>query len=260
VNLRFAAALTLVFAAIQALSGEHARFGGTFIGAIVCADGIVVGADSRSTFIDSTGKHIGYVDGISKIFADQGTAFAVSGLTSVADELFPAFVRRNDFLLARPSNEILFGVSLWLPLNNATQVLLLSAGYVDGQPTICARDPVNPQVCRNNGMITNKQSASLSRWQSSLKSPPSFQEAAKALKQGILETAAEDETVGGPVSILHVRRNAVPEWLENGNQDLNWIRVCDIVQDYRANKVPIGFIHSKDELDRFLSATCPAHN
>ncbi len=258
-KLRFAQVLILLLTVIQALTAQEARFGGTFIGAIVCGDGIVIGADSRSTFLDSTGKQIGYVDGISKVFADQGTAFAVSGLTSVGGELFPAFVRRNDFLLARPSNEILFGVSLWLPLDNATHVLLLSAGFVDGQPTICARDPVNAQVCRNNGMITNKQSPSLNQWQSTLKSPPSVQEAAIVLKQAILESAADDPTVGGPVSILHVRKNAAPEWIERGSQDTSWTRVCDIVKDYRANKVALGFTHSRDELDRFLAATCPIH-
>jgi hypothetical protein len=258
-NSRFGAALIVLLALAQTLSAQEARFGGTFIGAIVCADGIIIGADSRSTFIDSTGKHIGYVDGISKVFANQGTAFAVSGLTSVGDELFPTFVRRNDFLLTRPSNEILFGVSLWLPVDNASQVLLISAGFVDDKPTICTKDPTNPQVCRNTGIITNKQSPSLAHWQSTLKSMPSYQEAARALKQAILESAAADPTVGGPIALLHVRNNAAPEWIENGSQDSGWTRICDIVTDYRHNKTAIGFSNSKEELDRFLSSICPVH-
>jgi hypothetical protein len=258
-SVRFGAALIVLLALAQTLSAQEARFGGTFIGAVVCADGIVIGADSRSTFIDGDGRHIGYVDGISKVFAKQGTAFAVSGLTSVGDELFPTFVRRNDFLLTRPSNEVLFGVSLWLPIDNASQVLLISAGFVDDKPMICAKDPTNPQVCRDTGVITNKPSTSLKQWQSTLNGMPSYREAARALKQAILESAAADPTVGGPVALLHLRNNAAPEWIENGTQDGGWTKICDIVTDYRHNRTAIGFTNSKEELNRFLSSICPTH-
>src|SRR5262245_48305801 len=89
---------------------EEPWFGGTFIGAVICKDGIIIGADSRSTFMNANGSPIGYVDGMSKVFAQQETAFAVSGHTSVGDELFGSFVRRNEYMLARPVNEMLFDV------------------------------------------------------------------------------------------------------------------------------------------------------
>src|SRR6187399_2880086 len=75
------------------------QFGGTFIGAVVAEDGVVIGADSRSTFIDSSGARIGYVDRMQKIYVDHGAAVAVSGLTSVEDEVFTSFMQRNSYLL-----------------------------------------------------------------------------------------------------------------------------------------------------------------
>src|SRR5262245_45974072 len=117
------------------------KFGGTFIGAFIAEDGIVVASDSRSTFLNTLGKPVGYVDGMPKVFVQSGAAFAVSGLTSVNGELFSSFVHRNDFLLARPVDELLFGVSLWLPFKNSTNVLLISAGFLNGRPTICAKSP-----------------------------------------------------------------------------------------------------------------------
>ena len=233
------------------------RFGGTFIGAIVCEDGIIVASDSRSTFEDADRRAVGYVDGMTKIFVQQGAAFAVSGLTSVNDELFPAFVHRNEFLLARPVDEVLFGVALWLPFQNATNVLLISAGFVNGEPTICSKGPNTPQSCRKTGYVTNRQSASLARWYGETRGVlPKAQSAAAAMKQAILEGAAIDRGIGGPISILLLKKNSPSQWLENPPGD-GWTKVCDLVNDYRRNRATIDFANSREELNRYLAGACP---
>jgi hypothetical protein len=206
--------------------------------------------------MDANGSPIGYVDGMSKVFAQQDTAFAVSGLTSVGDELFGSFVRRNEYMLSRPVNEMLFDVSLRLPYTNAQKVLLLSAGFIGEEAMICAKDPISSQVCRKSGYITNRESPSLSQWQSSVRGLPSPQEAAAALKRAIMESASGDATVGGPLAIVYLRKGYPPQWLENGSHDNSWPRICDLVSDYRKNRIQIGFTKSKEELDRFLNAVC----
>ena len=233
-------------------------FGGTFIGAVVVDDGIVIGSDSRSTFIDSAGKQYGYIDGTTKMFVQHGAAFAVSGLSSVSGELMSTFIARNDYLLERPVTEILFGVMLGLPFKNSTKVVLISAGFENGQPTICAKTPNDPQLCRNSGFITNRMAPGLSRWQNAARGvTPKAADAAAALHVAIVESSDTDPTVGGPISILHLRKSGSPEWLENPPQDPGWKNVCDIVSDYRKGKARILFINSKDELDRNLNASCP---
>ncbi|HLQ77600.1 MAG TPA: hypothetical protein VK210_09600 [Terriglobia bacterium] len=249
----------ILLALVTLLPGKPRKlwFGGTFIGAIVVDDGIVIGSDSRSTFIDDSGKQFGYIDGMSKVFVEHGTAFAVSGLSSVSGELFNSFIARNDFLLSRPVDEILYGVMLGLPVKNSSNVLLISAGFSNGQMMICGKNPTDPQLCRKEGFLTNRVSSSLNRWYIGMHGvPPRAADAATALERAILESSDLDTTIGGPITILHLRKSGEPEWIENPPTDHGWKTVCDIVSDYRKGSARILFVRSKDELDRNLDATC----
>jgi hypothetical protein len=232
------------------------RFGGTFIGAIVAEDGIVLGADSRSTFIDSAGRPMGYVDGIQKIYVGPTTGVAVSGLTSLDGELFNSFVDRNLFLLQRPADEVLFGFAVWLPYKNSVGVMLLSGGFSNGKPMVCARSVFQPQSCQNEGSITNKPAPSLEAWVSRLKAPPKAAAAAEALKKAIEESAASDITVGGPISLVQVRHDGLPIWLENPPGTTTWHTICDIVRDHRASRIKIVPTGSSSDLDHYLASTC----
>ncbi len=141
--------LVVLVIAVVSLGGpslREPRVGGTFIGAIVTDDGIVVGSDSRSTFIDENDRSFGYVDGMQKIYVNNSNAVAVSGLASVEGELFNSFLDKNSFLMVRSVDEVLFGLSAWLPFKNSTGVLLLSAGWSQGKATICVRSVVQPQA------------------------------------------------------------------------------------------------------------------
>ena len=239
-------------------SPHFGQFGGTFIGAIIAEDGVVIGSDSRSTFIDASGKRLGYVDHMQKVYVDHGAAVAVAGLTSVEDELFTSFMRKNDDLLTRPVDELLFGLALKLPFKNTTSVLLISAGYLNGEATICAKAPAEPQTCRKSGYIASKSSTSLRRWLDARSGRmPSSSEAAAALDQAIQESADLDSTVGGPVTLLLVPKSGAPRWLKNPPGDNGWTRVCDVVASYREGRTAIFFTNSKDELDRYLNSACP---
>src|SRR5262249_42967537 len=131
----------ILLSATVRVSPDKGKLGGTFIGAIVADDGVVIGSDSRSTFIDPDNKPLGYVDRMPKIYVNHGAAVAVAGLTSVEDELLSSFIRRNDYLLDSSTDQILYEVAHKLPFRNTTNVLMLSGGLVDGELTICAKAP-----------------------------------------------------------------------------------------------------------------------
>jgi 20S proteasome alpha/beta subunit len=252
----------LTAAALLAVPGSEprskGRFGGTFIGVIVATDGIVIGSDSRSTFLDSDGNAVGYVDRIPKIYASHNAALAAAGLASVEGELFSSFIRRNDRLLDKSADEILHDVALRLPLRNTTNVVMLSAGFVDGDPTICAKIPVEPQSCRNDGYFSNKSSPGLRRWfEGRHGRPASTAEAAEALERAIREAGDLDSAIGGPISLLHVAKDGTLRWIKNPPTDNGWTRVCDIVDAYRSGKAPIFFTNTKGELDHYLDGVCP---
>lgn len=237
---------------------DKGRFGGTFIGVIVTQDGIVVGSDSRSTFVDPGNKPVGYVDRMPKIYVKHGAAVAVAGLTSVEDELLSSFMRRNDDLLDSPVNEILYEVAHKLPFRNTNSVLMLSAGFANGEPTICAKVPSEPQSCRKTGYFANKTSPGLRRWFEARNGhPAATAEAGAALERAIREAADLDSTIGGPITLLEVSRGVDPRWLQNPPSDHGWTRVCDVVDAYRNGRIPIWFTDSKEGLDRYLAGVCP---
>ena len=235
-----------------------AKWGGTFIGVVVAKDGIVVGSDSRSTFITSSGKPVGYVDQMPKIYVNHGAAVAVAGLTSVDDELFSAFMKRNDYLFGSAVNEILYDVALRLPFRNTTNVLLFSAGYTGDEPTICAKAPIEQQSCRKSGYFANKESPTLRHWYLARNGEPATSaETAAAVEQAIRDAADLDSAIGGPVTLLVVSKSGTVRWLQNPPDDHGWTRVCDLVADYRAGGTRISFTDTKEELDRYLLGICP---
>src|SRR4051794_29908080 len=176
-----------VTAMILALAGY--QYGGTFIGAVICSDGIVVASDSRTTFMDGAGKAFGFLDGMQKIYVDRGAAVAISGLSSLDGELFSSFTTRNRFLMLRPVNEILFGFLLYAPVANGNAIGMISAGYLDGAPTICAKTPALPQTCFSIGFISSKNSPVLRDTLKKLNRLPTTAEASAALKAAIEESA-----------------------------------------------------------------------
>jgi hypothetical protein len=237
---------------------DKGRFGGTFIGAIVADDGIVIGSDSRSTFIDPDNKPVGYVDRMPKIYVKRGAAVAVAGLTSVEDELLSSFMRRNDYLLDSSTDQILYEVAHKLPFRNTTNVLMLSGGLVDGEPTICAKAPVEPQTCRKSGYLANKNSPGLRRWFEAQQGHiASMAAAATALDRAIREAADLDSTIGGPITLLEIPKRGDLQWLQNPPNDNGWTRVCDIVDSYRGGRTNIFFTDTKEGLDRYLAGVCP---
>ena len=230
------------------------RYGGTFIGAVICEDGIIIAADSRTTFMDGGGRAFGYLDGVPKIYVDRGAAVAVSGLSSLDGELFSSFVNRNRHLLARPVNEILFGFLLWVPSTNGNSIGLISAGFLDGKPMICAKSPILPQACSDAGFASSKNSSFLTDTLTKLGRPPTTTEASAALKAAIEEYSRTDPTVGGSISILKLTKSGPPQWSGTPPSDGGLMQICDLVRARRLQIRPLG---TQQELDAHLNAACP---
>jgi hypothetical protein len=250
---------SFLLSATARIPPEKGKLGGTFIGAIVADDGIVIGSDSRSTFIDPDDKPVGYVDRMPKIYVNHGPAVAVAGLTSVEDELLSSFLRRNDYLLDSSTDQVLYEVAHKLPFRNTTNVLMLSGGLVDGALTICAKAPADPQTCRKSGYLANKNSPGLRRWfEAQQGHVATASAAATALDRAIREAADLDSTIGGPITLLEIPRRGNPRWLQNPPNDNGWTRVCDIVDSYRSGRTNIFFIDTKEGLDGYLAGVCPS--
>lgn len=230
------------------------QYGGTFIGAVICSDGIVVASDSRTTFMDGQGRPFAYIDGMPKIYVDRGAAVAFSGMTSLDGELLSSFVSRNPYLLAPAVDDIIFGFLLHMPFANTNGVAMISAGFSDGTPMICVKSPIDPQSCSRAGFITNKASRLLRDALAKLQGPPTAVEARAALNAAIEESSKTDSTVGGPISILTLTHDGPPQWSGAALSDGGLSEICDLIRRRRADIVPLG---SQHDLDLHLSAACP---
>ena len=230
------------------------QYGGTFIGAVICSDGIVVAADSRTTFADGHGKTFAFLDATPKIFVDRGAAVAISGMISLDGELFSSFVNRNRFLLQRPVNEMLFGFLLYVPFTNTNGIVMISAGFLDGKPMICAKSPVSPQDCSSTGFFSNKASPALRSSLARLNRLPTTTEGMTILKAAIEESERAVSSVGGPISMLKLTSSSPPQWSGAVLSDGGLSQVCDLVRLRRPDIVPFG---SKQDLELHLSAACP---
>jgi len=230
------------------------QYGGTFIGAVICSDGIVVASDSRTTFMDGHGKAFAYLDGMPKIYVDRGAAVAFSGMTSLDGELLSSFVARNLYLLAPPVNDILSGFLLHMPLATTNGVAMISAGFLDGTPMICVKSPIDPQTCSSSGFFATKASPLLRDTLSGLPGRPTVAEARAALKAAIEESSKTDSTVGGPISILTLIHDGPPQWSGALLSDGGLSQICDLIHRRRGDIVALG---SQQDLDLHLSAACP---
>ena len=233
------------------------QYGGTFIGAVICQDGVVLASDSRTTFMDGGGRAFGYLDSMPKIYVDRGAAVAVSGLSSLEGELFSSFVNRDHDLLARPVNEILFGFLVWMPFTNSSSIGMISAGFLDGKPMICAKSPILPQACSTAGFIANKTAPLLRDTLSKLGRVPTTTEAAAALTAAIEEYSRTDPTVGGPINILKLTAADPPQWTGTPPSDGGLTQICDLVKEHRAGRRKIVALVPPVELDLHLNAACP---
>jgi 20S proteasome alpha/beta subunit len=230
------------------------QYGGTFIGAVICSDGIVVASDSRTTFMDGEGNAFAYLDGMPKIFVNRDAAVAISGMSSLDGELFSSFARRNDDLLNRPVNDVLFDLLLHMPFTPGNNIAMLSAGFIDGKPMICSKPPIAPQTCSVSGFFTSKTAPLLRQAFESLNRPPTVAEAAVALKADIEKASATDRGVGGSIIMLRLSNNAPPQWLAGPPSDGGAEKICDLVRNRRAEIVPLV---AQSSLDLHLKAACP---
>jgi hypothetical protein len=244
-----------LIAAMALVSGY--QYGGTFVAAVICQDGIVVASDSRTTFIDANGRPFGYLDGLPKIYVNRGPAVAVTGMTSVEGELFSSFVERNKFLLDRSVNEILFGFAVWLPFTNNNNVGLISAGFLDGKAMICLKVPITPQSCSTSGYISNKVSPTLRESLAKLGRLPTTAEAAAALKMAIDDYSRTDTAVGGPISLLKLTKEKLPEWLTSPLNAGSMTQLCELVREHRAGRRRITPLVGPAEFDQYLKGACP---
>ena len=78
-------ALTLLVTPFSDRLIDVTTMGGTYIIGCICKNGIVIGADSRTSWLDNSGNVVAYDDMTKKVFTFNNIVFTRAGSSSFAD-------------------------------------------------------------------------------------------------------------------------------------------------------------------------------
>jgi hypothetical protein len=224
--------------------------GSYYIGAI-CKDGIIVGADSRGTFLDGNNNVMAYFDTVQKVFALKRCIVSVAGLIAVGDRFVSDYLTEFEKTLPdsiTPSEilsklEFFFRTKYPDNISEFGQLHIVSYGFSKSDPVICAMDL--RQCVLGSGVATgdsltlfsSKYDAEFCRKHTCIEIAPLIEREIKkyAINQRI------PFKVGGPIMIVQVRLNGKISWMRNKPKRPNWRTINDFISEYQKGRIEIHF-------------------
>jgi hypothetical protein len=206
---------------------------GTLLIAGIAKDGIVIAADSRLTqsmIVNGNVQTISYQDSCQKIFLLKQTPFAAAGRFTLNNEAFSEIATRYnestrisskaDFL--EPANFFIWVFSDKYPLLPGQGLsLFLTGGYIDDTPQIKRIIPINhgriELVAKEKGILSSNDSAIFiyQKYIEDTSKMLTCKKMAKVFERTIIEWGKNNVTVGGPVSIIRIKKDNSHEWIKN---------------------------------------------
>jgi 20S proteasome alpha/beta subunit len=253
--------------------------GGSFVAAVICADGIVVASDSRGTINISRNEDktpVAYFDGIQKIFPVGSNVLASYGRGTFSGLFFSNMVEdfaRTEY--AKEPVDRLLGAFLIFSSKQYTHAVLdqlwhevmIAGGYINDQPRICVFDAARSDKglslfeCVKSG-IAETSVTSLEKYDENTFLSMSSGDAAglieNAIGEHVKKTSRQNE-VGGPISILRITKDAIT-WIRNEPPMQRWQVTEDFLRDVRSERIKLTIIppFSIDFLERLTGRKTPS--
>ena len=253
--------------------------GGSFVAAVICADGIVVASDSRGTINISRNEDktpVAYFDGIQKIFPVGSNALASYGRGTFSGLFFSSMVEdfaRTEY--AKEPVDRLLGAFLVFSSKQYTHEVLdqlwhevmIAGGYINEEPRICIFDAARSDMglplldCIRNGIAETGATLLESYDEKALRSMSSG-EATEVIENAIVDYArrtGRQNEVGGPISILRITKDAIT-WIRNEPPVQRWQVTEDFLRDVRSERIKLTIIppFSIDFLERLTGRKPPS--
>ena len=216
----------------QGIITQELTAGETFIMAAICRNAIVVGADSRYSFIDRNSRVIAYFEGVQKIYQHQAFLMAISG-QSTFDSLRLSGLLKNFSLshtekmeFAEFFSEFTKYAKTVLNIKEYTELLenqFLVCGYINTKPIIQYYDGKGKKSkFISSGYITNYDEDNNASWLDEfIKNADqieSIQLVNKVIKR-VIDDKNQDtvSSIGGNTSIAYIDSIGV-NWVHNQNE------------------------------------------
>lgn len=225
---------------------------GSIVVAVICKDGIVIGADSRATFVDDNGIVLGYTDGMQKIFTARNFVMASTGLISLSkDKYLLHYYKKFDSSLIDDiptMQSAIFKLHAFFKNQDST----VYKNFQKTFRTYCMFESDIPRLAfAYNGSVRPVQDfyslepfPELERVVDSLKFF-TFIQVEKLIEQGIRNFTIRKNRqhyIGGPIIFLRMQRGNIFTWSKSSSTLFRWQNVCDFRKDYLNRRVKMTFI------------------
>lgn len=236
--------------------------GGSFAIAVVCDDEILIGADSRGTIRDSTGRELAYWDGVQKVFPIGKAALAYTGLETIQNIYFGAIINAftqtvsDDIPLENIIPKFLDYTDATFP-NEVRKLiraqLLITAGFSEGKAFACyynINQTDGTTMACSLGLVSSDRTIIDDR-KEELRSM-NAQDVGKLIREAILRYAKDKNTrdIGGPILIRAISEQGT-RWLDDAPTPTRWTYIHEFAASYWADEVKLNLLPgvTKEELE-----------
>jgi hypothetical protein len=252
---------TLFFIVASSPAQIKLQWGGTFIVAAICKDGIIAACDTRASFLDKDGHVAAYFEGESKLYADGKTILGMAGIYSF-DEitlsgLFNGFTSSNKTRIPLADYKEAFMNYAKKILKPAEYAVLsrnyfMTVGYQNGKPLIYTYHENRVDSITQTGYLTTDESVdNMSIIKRDLKNAD-FIKATEIIKE-ILSREIEDDnsnrigTIGGPVFVARLTESSL-NWARLGQQ-VDYKTRKDLIEAYNRREFTIKYRSTMDSVN-----------
>jgi len=256
--------LFLLFSLIFFRDGSaQITFKGSYTIAAICKDGIVIGSDSRGSFLRD-GKSIATFDYIQKTFIVKNCVISFIGLIALGDKFVSNYIKEFEpsVQITTPPDECLklfiSFLAKYPDIKGDLQDLdIISAGYKDGRPTICfASIKLNTGKCAQDTGIALQSKKIVfgkgTKYDEAYCKKHSCKQVADIIEKAILDFAIKEnrkDVIGGKIMAIRITKKDI-QFIKNKPSSPRWVTLQQFLKDYRDNKIKVKLL-TKDA-DNFI--------
>src|ERR1035437_6538149 len=254
--MKYLIVLLLLTTSNKSFSQDYKKIsmGGSYMLAAICKDGIVIGADSRGTFLyPNTDSVLAYWDTIPKVFVVKNCILSVAGLVALGDKFLSYYI--NEFSATLNGNisppDCIKKFKEYL--NNkfpqlkkeVIRLRLFAGGYYKGVPIISNE---LEQTAKNFGVGTPDDLTNFGnkkKYNNFFCATHSSNEVATLMAKEIKEYPIKQHQtykIGGPIVVAKVYSNNKITWHQNRPSAKRWIDTFELIRAYCTGKITIHFL------------------
>lgn len=256
---------SLLFVFVIFKSYPQIKMAGSYAITAICKDGIVMGADTRGTFLlKNTDSVLAYYDTIPKIFVIRNCILNVMGLVGLGDRFMSSYI--DEFSLSLhdnlPPQDCLRQLSIFLNSkypqysNDILKLKMFAIGYQGDSAILCNMNG-NSGMCAIDlgiGMADTLTNFGDNRkYDNEYCIKKKCTQVAKLIEKEILSYAikqSKTDKVGGPIMLIMVGRDNKITWLNHKSPHNKFDTVSELFKAYILGKNKINF--KSDEAKKYV--------